>query len=73
MNTVLQQLLTGKDNETHDIGRWLAVLTVLAGIGYQGWAIYKGQPFDLQNFGVGAGALFTGVGAMLKLKEGTEP
>lgn len=42
MNEIIRQLLTGRDNQTHDIGRWLA-------------------------------ALFAGVGAMLKLKEGTEP
>ena len=70
---MLDQLLTGKDCKTHDVGRWLAVLAVLAGIAFQAWAIHLGQTFNLQEFGVGIGVLFAGIGALLKLKEQTEP
>lgn len=65
---------TGKDNATHDIGRVGAIAMIIVGLGLQiysvGWA---GQKFDMQAFGLGCGALAAGVGAMLKLKENTEP
>jgi hypothetical protein len=71
---ILNQLLTGSDNTTHDIGRWLAALSSCTGLGLQIYAVgWKGQPFDMQAFGIGCAALATGVGAMLKLKADTEP
>lgn len=74
MKEVLKQLLTGGDNQTHDIGRWMAAIIGASGVVFQGWAvIHNGQPFNMQDFGIGAGALATGVGAMLKLKQDTEP
>ena len=35
--------------------------------------VWKGQPFDLQAFGIGMGALCASVGAALNLKAKTEP
>jgi hypothetical protein len=73
--SILTQLLTGKDNTTHDIVRWLALASILTAIGLEIHvvAIAKTQPFDMQSFGIGIGAVFASVGAALKLKEGTEP
>tara|TARA_R110000868_G_scaffold166628_1_gene400668 strand:+ start:794 stop:1039 length:246 start_codon:yes stop_codon:yes gene_type:complete len=68
----LRDIVTCKDGVTHDIGRWGGVLALISGIAFQGWALYKGQPFDMLNFGAGVAALAAGVGAMLKLKETTE-
>jgi len=74
MNNVLRQLLTGKDNQTHDVVRWLAVLSFLVGLGLAIYAVgWKGQPFSLQEYGMGLGSLFVTIGGALKLKEGTEP
>jgi hypothetical protein len=70
---VLTQLFTGKDGITHDLGRWGAAASFLTGLGLQIYAVMKGAAFDMQNFGLGIGALSAGVGAMLKLKETTEP
>ena len=70
----IRHLLTGADNRTHDIGRWMAALCTLVGLGLQVYAVgWKGQPFDFQAFGVGCGALAAGIGGMLKLKADTEP
>jgi len=70
----LLHLLTGKDNKTQDIGRWLAALIGTSGIFFQGWSvIVHHAAFSMQEFGIGAGALAAGVGAMLKLKADTEP
>lgn len=74
MPKFLLDILTCKDGESHDVGRYFAVLSCISAVGFQGWAvIHDGQYFDMQNFGIGVGALATGVGALLKLKENTEP
>jgi hypothetical protein len=70
----LRDILTGKDGQTHDIGRWAAVACILVALGLQVYVVvWKTQPFDMLNFGGGVGALAAGVGLMLKLKENTEP
>lgn len=74
MIEVVKQLLTGADNETHDIGRWFAAISGCAGVFLQGWSVIaQHNAFNMQEFGVGVGALAAGIGAMLKLKESTEP
>jgi hypothetical protein len=74
MNEIARQLLTGKDNCTHDFARWLAVASFAVGLGLVIYVtVVKGQPFSLTEFGLGVGALFVAVGAALRLKEGCEP
>lgn len=75
MNSILQQLLTGKDGVTHDVFRWLCVMVVIVALCLEVYvvAVNKSQPFDVQAFGIGMGAVFAAVAAGLKLKESTEP
>ena len=74
MENFMRNILTGVDNQTHDIGRVFAAVTGASGIFFQGWSvIVQHAPFSMQDFGVGVGALAAGVGAMLKFKENTEP
>jgi len=74
MIKILNDLLTGADNETQDIGRWFAALSGAAGVFLQGWSVIVHHvPFDMQSFGVGVGSLAAGIGAMIKLKENSEP
>jgi len=65
---VVTQLLTESDNITHDLYKYLAVASVVSGLAFQLIAIIKGQPFDMQQFGIGIGALLAGVGVALGLK-----
>lgn len=73
MPPILSQLLTGRDNQTHDIARWLAAASFAVGLGLTIYVTIRGQPFALQDFGAGIGILFVAVGAAIKLKEGSEP
>jgi hypothetical protein len=73
MNKILTQCLTGKDNKTHDVIRWLTMVSVLAGIALQTYHTIMTGEFDLQQFGIGNAGLLSGAGAALKLKENTEP
>ncbi len=66
----LKSVLTDP-NGLWDDARICAVLMVLAYIGLSGWDVIKlGQHFDMQQFGVGAGALSAGVGGWFKLRGG---
>lgn len=70
----LRQILTGLDNKTFDIARVLWILTcfVFLGLAIAHVMINK-QPFDAQNFGIGAGGVLLGGGAGVGLKGNTEP
>ncbi len=74
MKDIINQLLTGKDNHTHDFVRWLGVLSVLVALVLTVYVVvWRSQIFDLQQFGIGMGSVFAAIGAALKLKETTEP
>lgn len=72
MSKILRDLLTDSDNLTHDIYRYLALLSILTGLGLSIYVVVvKDQPFDMQQFGIGIGVLFAGVGVALGLKKET--
>lgn len=74
MHPVLRQILTGKDNATHDVGRWFAAAGGSTGIALAVYdVVINHKEFDMLKFGLGMAALAAGVGAMLKLKADTEP
>jgi len=72
----IKDALTETDGESYDHIRMLAVLAVVIGLALQVWVVIRWfgpapQAFDMQNFGLGLGAMFAGVGAALKLKPET--
>lgn len=69
----IKQILTGRDNETHDVARWLMVTGALSMIAFTGWHLYKNNVFDVLNFGTAFGALLAAGGAAIRMKEGSEP
>lgn len=74
MKDFFRHILTGIDGETYDLGRVIGAMggTAFTGIGV--WqAVHGTAPFDFQSFGIGFGAMAGGVGALLKLKENSEP
>lgn len=66
---ITTQLLTESDNRTHDVYRYLAVAAIAIGLGLNIYTVIRGEPFDIQGFGIGVGSLFTGVGIALSLKK----
>ena len=64
---MLKELLTDAQGVWDD-ARFHASLLVLAYIGCSIYAIYKGQEWNPQSFGAGAGFLATGIGAWFKLR-----
>lgn len=69
----LTDMFTESDNATVDAVRVLAILSVIVGLALQIWVVVRWfgpapQQFDFQNFGIGIGSLFGGVGVALKLK-----
>lgn len=74
MTGKLQQLLTGIDGRTQDLGRWLGVFGGGTGIVMPVYdTVANHVPWNSMTFGAGMGALALGVGAMLKLKIDSEP
>ena len=70
----INNISTGADNKTHDVGRVLGIIATIEGLALVIYSIvFRGQAFDLVQYGMGTGALFTGIGALLKLKENSEP
>ena len=70
----IKNILTGVDNETHDVARTMGALAFAVGLGLQIYVVvYKNAPFSLTEFGAGFALMVTGLGTALKLKETTEP
>ena len=65
----IRQLMTDSDNVTHDLYRYLAVISIAVGLSLSIYSVVKGQPFDMQTFGIGVGSLFAGVGVAIGLKK----
>jgi hypothetical protein len=74
LTQIIIDILTGIDGESYDVGRVLGVLLVLVFIGISIYAyVVLKQSFNPVEWGSGAGVTTTGIGALLKLKEKTEP
>lgn len=73
MKTFLQHILTGIDNQTWDIGRVGFALAVIAYTIAMLWMAIQYKQFNAVDIGGGYGAIAGGFGALLKLKEKSEP
>lgn len=72
MKKIMKLLFTETDNETYDIAKILATLSVAVGLCLSIYAvIINKNPFDIVQFGTGIGLLFSGTAALLKFKKDT--
>ncbi len=70
---ILNDLLTGADNKTHDIARWswmISLFTVIFGAGYE--ILHNDIP-ALRDFAEAVGIIAGAHGAAVMLKKDTEP
>lgn len=63
----IKQMFTDKDGIADD-GRVAAFLLMLTFVGNSIYALVLNQPWHPQDYGIGAGALVAGAGALLKLR-----
>lgn len=72
MRNFMIHLFTESDNKTFDVTRVLAALSILTGLALAVISVvFKNTPLNMQDYGIGIGALFAGVGAALGLKKDT--
>lgn len=69
----LTQLVTGKDNQTHDLGRWSWVVSMATVVAAAGWNASHGALIDLQNLATALGLVAGAHGGALWAKANTEP
>jgi hypothetical protein len=66
-------IFTGRDNVTYDIGRVLWFKAVCAFILISAYEVYRGVNIDMIAWGTGLAALLGGGGAAIGMKSSTEP
>jgi len=73
MKRFISNMFTEPDNETFDIARVLAAMAVLTGLFLSiVGVIYKNVPINMQDYGIGIGALFAGLGIALGVKKDSD-
>lgn len=63
---MIRDILTEDDNLTFDAGRVLWAIGVCVFLCLTSLTVWRGQPFDVQGFGIGFGAVLGAGGAMVK-------
>jgi len=69
----LKHIVTGKDNETHDVARWSWITTTIATIIGAGWNAMHGGVMNLMDFAQAIGIISGAHGAAVMMKKDTEP
>jgi hypothetical protein len=70
---VINDLLTGADNKTHDIGRWSWMLSFFAVVIGAGYEMIHNSTTTLRDFAEAIGIIAGAHGAAVMLKKDTEP
>jgi len=69
----LNDLFTGKDNTTHDLGRWSWAASTVSVIGGGVWNAVHAGAIDLMAFAQAIGVVVAAHGGALWAKKDTEP
>ena len=70
---ILNDLLTGADNKTHDIARWSWMLSLFAVIIGSGYEVVHSVAPSLRDFAESVGIIAGAHGAAVMLKKDSEP
>jgi hypothetical protein len=73
MKDILKQLLTGKDNETHDIGRWTWLIGFVAIICIAIYEVMQAHQISLTELAEALGLVSGAGGASVMMKKDAEP
>lgn len=70
---IMSDILTGRDNETYDNGRFLALCSFAVYFMLAIGTLATGHPWQAMDFAGGVGTMAVGFGFNLRLKRSTEP
>jgi len=73
MMKILNDLLTGKDNKTHDIARWSWMVTTLTVMAGAAWDAVHAGTIQLKDFAESVGIIAGAHGATIMMKKDAEP
>jgi len=73
MQDILKQLLTGKDNKTHDIGRWTWLIGFIAIICIAVYEVMQAHQISLTELAEALGLVSGAGGASVMMKKDSEP
>ena len=68
-----RNLVTGKDNKTHDMARWSWLICTLAVMAHDAWQLAHGVQTNVKDLAFALSSIAAAHGAAIKLKENTEP
>lgn len=66
-------MVTGQDNQTHDVARWSWVISTVTVVLGAAWNAIHAGVLDLTNFAQSIGIISGAHGAAVMLKKDTEP
>ena len=69
----LRELVTGRDNSTHDLGRWSWLVCTAAILAHDWWQLHAGVTVTVKDLSLALAAVVTAHGAALGFKSNTEP
>jgi hypothetical protein len=73
MNEILQHLVTGKDNQTHDIARWSWLIGFITIIAIAVYEVLNAKDISLRELAESLGIISGAGGASIMMKAKTEP
>ena len=73
MNKIINDLLTGKDNQTHDLGRWTWMIGFIAIIAIAIYEVIQAKSLSLTELASALGIVSGAGGASVMMKQNSEP
>ena len=73
MNKIVNDLLTGKDNQTHDLGRWTWLIGFFAVIVIAIYEVMQSKSISLTELASALGIVSGAGGASVMMKSNSEP
>jgi len=73
MNKIFNDLLTGKDNQTHDLGRWTWFIGFVAIIAIATYEVMQSKAISLTELASALGIVSGAGGASVMMKQNSEP